>query len=369
MMYYGANNPVDGAVLNVILRKAEKIRKALGVSVPMPGDNIAVTQAIMKAVLLKKGSVLDPNQKLLDFGEVERDVETAWESAREKAMKNRTVFAQRRLKPGDVLPEWEKANQVLGGHDDVEQFLSRSVERLGAPLESLRNGKKLPVSHLPPALRDRLAGAGIEKAMRLTFTPPVPPGAEFIHRAHPLVSLIADEIAERALTGAGISDTLQASGQILAARCGAVFTRAVSERTIVVFLRLRCQITLELYQSGKFIPARSLLAEECLTVGIKGHPAVFLDEADALPLMEAEPAPGKNMPPEQRARQIQSALDELNALAPRIEDLARKRAENLHKDHRRVRDASEVKGRRYQVTPCLPADIIGCYVLLPVAAL
>ena len=36
LMLYGENNPVDGAVLRVILRKAEKIRKELGVAVPLP---------------------------------------------------------------------------------------------------------------------------------------------------------------------------------------------------------------------------------------------------------------------------------------------------------------------------------------------
>jgi hypothetical protein len=35
-LMYGANNPVDGAVLEVILRKAERIRKELGVPVPCP---------------------------------------------------------------------------------------------------------------------------------------------------------------------------------------------------------------------------------------------------------------------------------------------------------------------------------------------
>jgi hypothetical protein len=35
-LMYGVNNPVDGAVLEVILRKAERIRKELGVPVPCP---------------------------------------------------------------------------------------------------------------------------------------------------------------------------------------------------------------------------------------------------------------------------------------------------------------------------------------------
>jgi len=371
LMFYGANNPVDGAVLNVILRKAERIRKALGVTVPMPTDNTAVTQAIMKSVLLRKGSVLDPNQPLLNFGEIERQVETAWESAREKALQNRTIFAQRRLRPADVIPEWSKASNILGGPEDVERFLARAVERLGAPLEDLRGQKKLPVPHLPPALRDRLAGAGFEKALRLSFRPPIPAGAEFIHRSHPLVALIADEVAERALAESPETPGDAAAGLLPAARCGAMFTKAVSERTVFLLLRLRCQISLELRVDGKYRQARHLLAEECLTVAVQGDGASvrLMDENEALPLMEAPPMPGRNMAPEQRARQIQSVIDELPGLRPHLDELARNRANELLADHQRVRKAADAVGRRYQVTPCLPADLIGIYVLLPVASL
>lgn len=37
-MLYGQDNPVDGFVLNVILRKGEAIQKELGVLVPLPED-------------------------------------------------------------------------------------------------------------------------------------------------------------------------------------------------------------------------------------------------------------------------------------------------------------------------------------------
>ncbi len=53
-MLYGRDNPVDGAVLQVILRKAESIRKELGVLVPMPDDEGKLTQALLNAVLLRK---------------------------------------------------------------------------------------------------------------------------------------------------------------------------------------------------------------------------------------------------------------------------------------------------------------------------
>src|SRR5690606_1282453 len=134
-MLYGEDNPVDGAVLNVILRKAERIRKELGVLVPMPDDEGKLTQALVGAVLLRKGSTSRSMAQLgLDFGEPEQAIETAWQSAHDKAAKNRTLFAQRRLKPEDVLPEWQRTLAILGGEEDVERFMRRAAEQLGAPL-------------------------------------------------------------------------------------------------------------------------------------------------------------------------------------------------------------------------------------------
>ena len=53
-LMYGANNPVDGAVLEVILRKAAKIREELGVPVPVPDEGEALTQVLLKSVLLRR---------------------------------------------------------------------------------------------------------------------------------------------------------------------------------------------------------------------------------------------------------------------------------------------------------------------------
>ncbi|TLD45547.1 MAG: RNA polymerase-associated protein RapA [Accumulibacter sp.] len=135
-MLFGRDNPVDGAVLHVILRKAESIRKELGVLVPMPDDEGKLTQALVGAVLLRKGSVATASrQPSLDFGQPAVAIETARQSARERAARKRTLFAQRRLKPEDVLPEGQKTLAVLGGEDDVARSVRRATARLGAPLE------------------------------------------------------------------------------------------------------------------------------------------------------------------------------------------------------------------------------------------
>ena len=93
----------------------------------------------MQAVLLRTGGMADAQHQLVfDFGAVERQLETSWESAHEKARASRTIFAQRRLRPDDVLPEWHKAVAVLGGEDDVRRFVRIAAERLKAPLEAVK---------------------------------------------------------------------------------------------------------------------------------------------------------------------------------------------------------------------------------------
>ena len=137
-LLYGANNPVDGAVLEVILRKAEKIREELGVAVPMPDDGHTLTQALMKAVLLRGHDREGQRQQKFSFMELKEAqvIEAHWRDAAENA-KNRTVFAQRRLKPEDVLPEWQKSLAALGSKEDVQRFTARALARLGGALEPL----------------------------------------------------------------------------------------------------------------------------------------------------------------------------------------------------------------------------------------
>ena len=150
-LLYGANNPVDGAVLQVILRKAARIREELGVPVPVPDEGHSLTQALLKAVLLRRrgGSGAIEGRQLELF-------ENHWENAKAKAKRSRTVFAQRRIQPDEVLPEWHKSLAALGGRDDVHRFADRALARLGSGLEPLARGFKVPTAPLPAEVRERL---------------------------------------------------------------------------------------------------------------------------------------------------------------------------------------------------------------------
>lgn len=353
-MLYGEDNAVDGAVLQVILRKAESIRKELGVLVPMPDDQGKLTQALLNAVLLRKNrQVGNTAQATFDFGEPARDIDTAWQSAREKAAKNRSIFAQRRIKPEDVLPEWRKSAAVLGGEDDVERFVSRAATKLGVPLESYKQHSKLYLGQFPTNIKERLAADGLVGTLHIDFHQPAAQGSMFIHRTHPLVVALADNLLERALASG--TDTSDADA---VARAGAAFVANVQLKTTVLLLRLRHQLTVT-----RGDQTRLMLCEETVAVAVSGANGLAeLSPPDARALLGSEAV--RNMPAVIRDRQLQQALDTLPSWEPQLEAVARERAQTLLQDHRRVREAAEAKGS-YQVTSSLPVDVMGVYVLVP----
>ena len=359
-MLYGQDNPVDGFVLNVILRKGEAIQKELGVLVPMPEDKQRINQALIKAALMKRESRSSAQAQLgFDFEEAEAllaPLQTQWTDALEKAKANRTVFAQRRIRPDEVLPEWQKQQAALGSSADVQRFVQSACARLGAPLEAARRQThRLHTQHLPEALRQRLADEGLvpEGATRAAHTTLVLDFAE-LHRSHPLVSVLADHLLENALQS---GDDAPAAASITA-RCAATITDAVDVVTTVVLLRLRHQLG--------YVRRRQpyqMMAEETVALAVKGrsNPEWLSDDTTAQLL---ECVPTANLPREAMAREVAQALQFLAQHPQQLNALAQARAQTLLADHRRVREAARDVGQ-YSVAPCLPVDVMGVYVLLP----
>lgn len=352
-MIYGQDNPVDGFILNVILKKAEAIRQELGVLVPMPEDEHRINQALIKASLLKRKKQRGPQQlAMFDFTEAKETLgplETMWQDALKKAKANRTVFAQRRLKPEEVLPEWRRQLAVLGDEADVARFVKNACSRLNAPLEPYRKtGYRFLPQHLPSVLRERLAEEHIDKPLSIDFHYPPMASAHFIHRSHPLIGLLADALLEGALAG----DTP------LAARAAATITGDVEVATTLYLLRFRHQ--LHFSRRGE---TRTLMAEETAALAVRGRSnPEWIEEADAAALLKVTPS--ANLPPEIAGREIRTALDFLNKHRNRLEVLAQTRADGLLADHRRVREAARDLGS-YSVRACLPVDVMGVFILLP----
>lgn len=344
-MLYGQDNPVDGFVLNIILKKGEAIQKELGVLVPMPEDEARINAALVKAALMKRSESRTASpQVAFDFGEPEQllaPLQAQWRDALERAKANRTVFAQRRIKPDEVLPEWHKQQQALGTQADVQHFLQSACVRLGAPLEIGRKqtARFLP-QHLPEALRQRLADEGINRPQLIDFSE--------LHRSHPLVGLLAQHLLEDALGGE----------RPLAARCAATLTDEVEVVTTLYLLRLRHQLS--------YVRRREpfqMMAEETVALAMQGRNAPqWLADDGVSDLLECTPS--GNLPPEAAQREIRTALDFLAAHPQQLQAVAQQRADALLADHQLVREATRDVGQ-YSVSPCLPVDVIGVYVLLP----
>ena len=349
VLMFSPDSAIDGAVLDVILRKANAIREATGVTVPLPEERGPLTDALMASMALRRrqGRQLDFFDQLARGAE---EMETTWRNAEENEKRSRSRFAQNALKPAEVVPEWKKTREILGSMEDVRRFLGSAMSRFNAPLENVKNGIKAHVEGLPPSLRERLDERGIGKSITLADREPVPAGTSLIGRAHPLTTTLAEALVESALEPGSVD-----SGTI--GRLGAWPTTVVADPTTVALLRLRFKLTVHARAE------RLLLAEEASLVALRDG-AIVATGASVRELLEAPAA--HDLAPQARARIIGKAHAHIAgdlANGP-LADHAKARAEALAEDHARVREAAN-GAPRVSVEPVLPPDLIALYVLLP----
>lgn len=357
-LMYGSNNPVDGAVLEVILRKAERIRKELGVPVPVPDEGHSLTQALLKSVLLRRRGVSVPGDSGIQ-GKQLTLFEQDWQKAEEKAKANRTIFAQRRLKPEDVLPEWHKSLAAIGGYDEVKRFTERAMSRLGAGLEPMRRGFKAPTASLPDDVRERLEAEGLTGTLRIDFRYPAPAPCRAVQRSHPLVAVLAETLLERSLSSDGDLDSPSVLGRV-----GCWVSDAVTARTTLVLLRLRHQLVT---RRGR--RENTLLVEEATGLAWVGQSGLAIYATEALAQLAGPPL--ADVPQHVREREAAKALALLAERSADIERFTKQRAEVLLEDHLRVRAAAyrgekaDLRDRSASVEALPRPDVIGVFVLLP----
>lgn len=350
ILLYGQDNPVDGAVLDVLIRKAVKIHRALGITVPVPMDSNTVQEAVFKSLFEKveatQLSLFPPEVEQLTLDLVLQEapvveVNQSWDRAVEKEKQNRTRFAQRAIKPEEVQRELEESDRILGNREMVEHFVRNACERLNTPLSKKKQGWYLAT--VPQCLRSTLG----DKPRSITFTSPAPEGVEYIGRNHPLVEGLARYLLEEAIA---------TSDEPTAARCGVTVTNAVSKPTAVLLLRLR-----HLLESPKH---SDLLVEECLVRSFTGAPSdpQWLSQEETLELM-AKVEPTGDFPFARKQLSMERLLSSLSNLEVDLNQYAEKRAEALKDSHRRVRAIT--KEGQVKVKPQLPMDILGVYYLFP----
>ncbi len=359
VLIYGENNPVDGAVLNVILRKARAIEKRTGVRVPIPDDNGSLTKALMSAVLLRAQETRQMTLDLDSGGSEEvNQIELAWLNASENEKKSRTIFAQNALKPEEVAVEWDATQSALGGYEDTERFVIHAMKRLNAALTPLPSGAyRAPVHLTPETFRERFVAESLiedasDKPIRIGFSTRPPAGCISIHRAHPLPGVLAETFLEQALDTFAPKDDLAALP-----RTGAWECAGVDEVTWLAILRIRHKLNAR----SKLGP-RFSMAEEAAAIAFSASgQARSMAGDNAFGLLEHDSG---NLPEAFRQSEIERGLAALPLLEAKLNSYAEERAEKLAEDHTRVRQALGSRAQ-VRVDAITPVDVIGFYVLMP----
>ena len=107
--YYGTDNPIDGVILDVLIRKHKSIKSDLGVTVAVPGSSEQIAEALFEGALFRERARSGAAQMSLDFiedlGPRKKAIHAEWESARDREKASRSRFAQHTLSPEAVAAE------------------------------------------------------------------------------------------------------------------------------------------------------------------------------------------------------------------------------------------------------------------------
>ena len=349
---YGRDNQIDGIVLDVLLRKHEAIRKATGVSVPVPDNSEAVVEALMEGLLLRGR---EPEQLTLDLDIAQKrdDLYAEWMSAAERESKAITKYAQHGIRPQDVATELQDVRRGLGTHAEVSSFVEASLRALRSTVRSTEQGFRASLAGLPLGLLDALP-ADRNDPLGFVRDFPVKRGDAVLHRTDRSVEAVASYVLEAALDPALAHDLRPAR------RCGVVRTTAVSTRTTLLLVRYRFHLTLP-SRSGQ----RNAVAEDVALVAFEGAPesALWLDEESTTTLLQARAT--ANVPAAQATQFMTRALDGLPGLRAHLDSEGERLAAQLTESHARVRVAAGEIRRGLQVRPEQPADVLGVYVYVP----
>ncbi len=370
-MVYGKSNSVDQAVLRVIYKKAEIIKNRLGITVSVPNEANSIMKALMAGIFGEAAFNNSDYARARQQTLFEYDLDEYYKNEEERISKTRSIFSQSSLKPDEVIKEWQNATQMMGNRQDVQRFVNRVFNYIGATPQQILQSQttfQLPLASLPHDLRERIDAEGIRSNndnIWVDYDFPGHPKCLSLHRSHPLVSVLAESVLEQTLLANKHQNNNAGFAPLSFGRVAIWNAANIQFVTMIALLRIRYQLK---------VLGKSFLVEEACTYGWdkKGR---ILPPDESLTLLKQLPSkPDTENSTNPRKKQIQdmqlqSAMEALVAKQKDIEAFAEERAGILKADHARIRRASNPKNVEqrviYDVTPYRPVDVIGLFVLMP----
>ena len=344
VILYGPDNPIDGAVLEVLLRKARQLHKTLGISVPIPADSEKVMDSILKALFLRSGE--GRQMSLFDGSDDIVAVHKKWERDAEREKRSRTRFAQHAIKPDEVATEIDKTDKILGDPILLKSFIDMSCQRFGAHIDKKNGIWKLDCRNLPPSVKQKLPDKDF---VNINFDPAQDTDAIYISRNHPFPTALSSYIFDLSLQ--------DDSGGIIASRCGVIRSSHVDSITTILVLRAR-------YSVKSFKSDTSSLAEECIVTGFRGMlgSESWMSSEDAENLLD-NVKPTQNISDEEKHQWAEKILSEMPKINSKLEQIVEGRADELKESHTRLRKA--IKMGSVTVSPLFPVDILSVSIVIP----
>jgi superfamily II DNA or RNA helicase len=358
-LLYGADNPIDGIVLDVLLRKVREIKKATGINVPFPEDSQSIIDTITQALLLNPERRIerkrDARQQLLfDFSEFEEaaaakaNVTRKLDEAAEREKASRSIFAQNAIKAHEIEEDLRAVDEAIGNPKAVEDFVTSALANIfGVQITKERNGYGIVTGNLPPQFMDLLPAG---RVVKVSFESPTPEDYYYLGRNNRFVEQLCQLV---------MANTLSRQDKH-AARAAIIRTRQVATKTTL--LLFRCRNVIEQGKGG-----RQIVAEEMVLWGWRGTPQEkeYLDHAEAKSLLTVARA-SSDLSLQARASFLENELGLLASLKTQFDVIAEEQSNRLVAAHERF--SALMDKQRFQVVyPVLPMDLLGIYVLLPEA--
>jgi superfamily II DNA/RNA helicase len=364
-LLYGEDNPIDGIVLDVLLRKVREIKRATGINVPFPEDSQSIIDTITQALLLNPDRKISRRKEkeatlfdFSDFGEAaeaKRNVTRKVDEAAEREKASRSIFAQNAIQASEIEQDLKAVDEAIGDPRAVEDFVTSVLQGvLGVQVIKDRTeaGYTIVTGNLPPQLQGILPDG---PTARVSFVSPPPKGFRYIGRNHRFVEQLCQIV---------MANTLSRQGK-RAARAAVVRTREVGVKTTLMLFR--CRNVIEQARDATRHP-HQIVAEEMLIWGWRpakgGREYLGHEEAKAL-LMRTRPS--SDLSPQSRANFLHAELEQTVSLGQEFDRVAEQQSKRLVEAHERF--SALMDKHRYQVVyPVLPMDLLGVYVLLPEVA-
>ena len=351
---FGEDNPMDVVVLKIIIEKIQRIQSTSGVSIALADDNRSVMDKVLKEVLLNPDKAQNrfSKQIRIDFGaspeldDLDVEITNEIEAAREKAEKIRSIFAHESIMPDEVKKDLHEVDEAIGDVATLEAFVLAAAKLLGANFDKTQGGyifKKLNMD-------DWMASAlGQGDKIHISFQSPTPQGFRYIGRNHRFVEQLCHRIIVNSL------DKERKGNK--AARASVFRTDAVNTQTTLIQFRVRNVIR-------EVSKQHEMVSEEMFLWGYEqtadGIHALDIDQCKTL----LHTSSALDISTERQEIIFEKELQHFEELHPDFIAVVAKRSDELVNAHTRF--AKYIGAKRFEaVTPVLPPDILGVYVLIP----